>query len=172
MSFNLLLIPSSVFFHFSYCILHYVWVYIFSNSLLKTSHFSLCSTILFWVLWSSLWSFPWTLYLVDCLSPLSLNSFLECSSYSFSWNTFLYHLICSFYFCAFGRLVTFPDLREEAYWRRHPMHPSSTLPSCHWSYLLYRCSLCGLCGCPLWWSGYCGQSSWMWGPALGRGCNH
>ena len=25
------------------------------------------------------------------------------------------------------------------------MHPSSKLPSYHWSYMLYRSSLCGLC---------------------------
>ena len=103
-----------------------------STYFLTPSHFSLCSSILSWVLWSSIGSLPWTLYQGDCLSPLSLSSFLECSSYSFSWNMFLYHLICSFYFCVFGRLVAFPDLREEAYCRRHPVHPSSKLPSCHW----------------------------------------
>ena len=72
---NLLLIPYSVFFHFTYCILH-LWLvfFMFSHSLLKTSHFSLCSSVLSWGLWSSLWSWPWTLYQVDRLSPLSLSS--------------------------------------------------------------------------------------------------
>ena len=72
---NLLLIPYSVFFHFIYCILHLCLVFfMFSHSLLNTSHFSLCLSVLSWGLWSSLWSWPWTLYQVDRLSPLSLSS--------------------------------------------------------------------------------------------------
>ena len=36
-----------------------------------------------------------------------------------------------FYFYVSGRLVPFPDLGEVAFCRRCPMHPSSTVASCH-----------------------------------------
>ena len=39
-------------------------------SLLKTSDFSLCSSVLSQVLWAYLWSLPWPLYQIDGISPL------------------------------------------------------------------------------------------------------
>ena len=43
-----------------------------------------------------------------------------------------------FYFYVFGKWVTFPNLEEVAFCRRHPMCPCSTLSSSHQSCMLSR----------------------------------
>lgn len=54
--------------------------------------------------------------------------FLECSSYSFSWNVFLYPPNLQFYFCVFGRLFTFLILEKRPTVQGHPVHPATSFP--------------------------------------------
>ena len=82
---NLLLILSGVF-NFSYCILQlYLVIFFFFSTLCWNSH---CVHPFFWVCWASLWSLPWTLYWVDCLSPLFL--FLRSLSFVPLFGTYFY----------------------------------------------------------------------------------
>ena len=88
-----------------------------------------------------------TLYRVECLSPLHLILFLRfCLVLLFGTYSSVssFCLILCFYFHAFGRLVTFPNLREVILCRRCPLRPSSILPSDHQSYKLYGFPICGL----------------------------
>lgn len=71
-----------------------------------------------------------TLYWVDYLFLLHLVSsgVLSCL---FVWNIFLCDIILPtslFLFLCFGRLVMLPDLGVVALCRKHPMHPSNTIP--------------------------------------------
>ena len=108
--------------------------------LLKTSNYS--SNILL-SFCTSLQSLLWTVYWVDCLSPIYLVSPLGFHLVTFfgGWwgageagDLFLCHLICLF-FNVFGRLVAFANV-EVTFCRRYPMLPSSALPSGIQSYML------------------------------------
>ena len=89
------------------------------------------------------------LYWVDCLSPIKLVlllGFYLVTSFGTYCSVTSFCLICCFYFYVFGILLIFPYLREVALCRRHAMGHSSTLPSCHQSYMLSGCPLYGLSG--------------------------
>ena len=85
-----------------------------------------------------LYNHRFKLYWVGCLSPLYLVllGFYRVPSFGIYSSVALSCLSCCFYFYVFVRLVTFPDLGEVAFCRRHPVHPSSTLPSGHQGYML------------------------------------
>ena len=123
-------------------------LFILSNSLLKNSNFSLCTYSFFPSFWSSLQLLPWTLSLENCLSLLHLvllgfyliPLYRACSSS---------HLILSkllLYFYACGSLVTFLSLREEAFCRRHSVHPSSAHSFHHPHYMFWGFPIRELCG--------------------------
>ena len=119
-SFSLLLIPSSVFFISVIVFFISVFFFIFSNSLLKSFKFSLCSSK---VIWLSLWLLPWTLPQVSCLTPLHLVllGFLSCSFICkiVLWHLILPNLVVLFYVS--DRFVTSLDLGEAAFCRSHPI---------------------------------------------------
>ena len=132
-SFGLLLIPSSVFFISVIIFFISIWLFfIFSNSLLKTSNFSLCLSIL---LLTSL-----IILIINTLNPfsgrLAISTLLSSSSgFIFLVSSFetcslvaSFCLTCCFYFYVSGRLVTFPDLGEVAFCRRC-LVCNNTLPS-------------------------------------------
>ena len=120
------------------------------------------------------------LFMGDYLSPLHLVLLMFYLVPSFGTYSSLvsFCLILCFYFCVFGRLVMFPDLGEVAFYKVHPMHPSSSLPSRHQIYMLLGCPLYGLHGSFfLWQADYCGWSGrlswppvWLPGPVLCEGC--
>ena len=95
---------------------------------------------------------------------LSPSLFETCSSVT------SFCLTGSFSFSASGRLVTFPDLGEGAFCRRHAVCPSSSLLSGH--------PYVGCLGPSVWWTNYChglidmagSWPSWLPGPALCRAC--
>ena len=132
---NLPLIPSSVVFFSVIIFLSSVcFFFVSSNSLLK-SH--CVHPFLSRVHWASLWSLAWTLYQVDCIAPLHLvlllrfclvSSFVTYSSVS------PFCLTLCVYLYVLGRSLL--QNREVTLCRRHPVGPSSTLPSGHQSYML------------------------------------
>ena len=104
-----------------------------------------------------------------------LSSSSEALSYSFIWNIFLCCLILSSSLCLFVHIrqfVAFLDLGEVALFKRCLMGPSSVLPNCCQSYILWplcRQRVSFSCGGP----NYCGcASSLGWSPAqlAGRPC--
>ena len=101
----------------------------------KISNFSICSSIL---LPSSLITL---MIITISYLPGKLLIYISLGSYGFFffffWNLFLYCLICCFYFCVSHMLVTFPDLREAAFFRRCQA-PRSTHLSGHQSYMLHE----------------------------------
>ena len=66
------------------------------------------------VFWSSLWSLPWTLSQINCLSPLHLVLLEFCLLTSFGTCSPIasFYLTCYFYFYVSGRLVTFLTLEK------------------------------------------------------------
>ena len=120
---------------------------IFSNSLLKTSNFSFCASILpprSLIIFTIIISNYYLGKLPICISLHSSSKFL---SYSFIWSMFFCHLVLSkllfalefffsyFHFYIFGRLFMFFNIGEVALCIRHPVQPSNALPSCHPSYM-------------------------------------
>ena len=114
----------SLFHHWSFLLLHVVcwWtllvrffssVIAFFNSLLY--NFSLLESSLtsksvhpiFWILWTSLWSLPWTPCLVDCLSSLHIFFLGFYSDLWFGTSSFVVSLClnCCFHCYVFGRLA-------------------------------------------------------------------
>ena len=115
---DLLLIPYSVF-YISVIVCSSLWffLYMFLNSLLRTFNSSLCSSSLFP---SSLNIFmiitPWTLYWVDCLSPLYfVLAFYLVPLFGTYFSVASFVLICCFYSYLFGWLVIFPNLGDVAF---------------------------------------------------------
>ena len=113
--------------------------------------------------WAYLWSLPWILYWVDCLSPLCLVllGFCLVLSFEISSSASSFWLILCFYFYGLliGRLATFPNLGEVALWRRCPWGPavhsplviraifSKTVPMwAAWTFLLWQGDNCGQAG--------------------------
>ena len=111
-------------FHFSCCILHFYsidfFVFSFCSRLLTSRYVHLFFS---WVLWSSLWSLPWALSKVNCLTPLHLVllGFLHVSSFGTYSSATSFFLTCCFHFYISVRWVTSPSLAEVAFCRRHSM---------------------------------------------------
>ena len=119
-SFNLLLIPSSTFsFQLLYSCCLFGWSLHFLT-LVKTSNFLLYGSILHQSSLNMSYNHYLEFSIVHHQSPLDLVVILEFHLHLedyFSVTSF--RLTCSFYFCVSGRLVTFPDLGEVAFCRRH-----------------------------------------------------
>ena len=127
-SFNLLLIPSSVFFISA--------IVFFSSAQLVFIFFKLLITsrsmhpLFSWALWSSLWSLLWALSQIFPHHLFFLLGFYILSSERYSPIT-SFCLNCYLHFYVCGMLVTFLDFGEASLCRRHPMHLSIILPSHH-----------------------------------------
>ena len=110
-SVTLLLIPSSVFFHLSYCIVHLCLFFISSRSLLNISFiFSVHACIIFPRFWITFTIITLNSFQVDCLFPLFIWScrFLP---FCFICDIFFCHLISFFneWDCVPVLLVVWPE---------------------------------------------------------------
>ena len=105
-----------------------VWLFICSKHKLKNILTSHSIHPFFWLLWASLWSLPWTLYLTHGLSLLLHLILLLRPSFGTSFSVTSCCLICYFNFYVFDTLVVFTDPGEVVSGRKHPVGPRSARP--------------------------------------------